>query len=178
MNQFRIPVSMVVHSDVSVIQASLPEGYEVVTGSGGLYSISSLHFGVICALATVKDGRVSISFLEGGYAEYRAKELKAALAEKYPTEDPDRVVWQIFKPWHSGFTYCGPRWYESMDVALVNAFRFENPHGAFLCSFRAGDLLTGDTFQTLSSHRLAASGDMLHPGRNEGPMLINITNEE
>ncbi len=179
MKQFQIPVNVVTHSDASVIQAALPDGYEVVIGSGGLYSIKSLQFGVICALATVKDGRVSFTFMEGGYAEFRAKELKSALAEKYPTEDPDRVVWQVFKPSHGGcFTYMGPRWYENMEVALANAFMFDKPGGAFLCSFRAGDMMTGDTFRTLSSHQLKALGNEIQPGRNEGPMLINITNLE
>lgn len=90
MNQFQVPLKLVVHSDLSVIRAALPDGYEVIIGSGGLYSVSSLHFGVICALASVKDGCVSFSFLEVGYAKFRAEELKAALAAKYPSEDPDR----------------------------------------------------------------------------------------
>lgn len=177
MNHFQVPLSKVVHSDASLIQASLPSGYEVVIGGGGLYSISSLHFGVICALATVKDGRVTFTFLEGGYAEFRAKELKSALAEKYPTEDPDRVVWQVFVPVRGAFTYIGKQHYEMMEDALFQAFRLRPGTEAFLCSFKAGDLLSGETFRTLSSHRLV-SGDMIHPSGDEGSMLINITNEE
>ncbi|EKD52907.1 MAG: hypothetical protein ACD_61C00200G0001 [uncultured bacterium] len=179
MNIFAVPATMVPRTELSLIQDALPTGYEVAIGSGGLYSIRFLRFGVICAYANVKNGQVHFTSIEEGHAKYEAEKFMKALVEKYPTENPDREVWQIFVPWHGSYTFFGERWYPDQDVALAQAFRFpKRANGSFLCSFRLGDLQTGGPFLTLSSHKLEVSEDCVHPGRDKGPMLINLTSLE
>jgi len=175
MKIFAVPTTMVPRTELSLIQDALPEGYEVAIGSGGLYSIRFLHFGVICAYANIKNGQVHLTSIEEGHVKYEAERFMKALAEKYPTENPDREVWQIFVPRRGSFYSFGQSHFELMEDALAQAFGFTNEaNGAFLCSFRQGDLLTGEPFRTLSSHKLEVTEDCIHSGRNDGPMLINL----
>ncbi len=182
MKKLVLQFNLVPDTNIQKLQRALPPDYgvravPVLEDQPEEFLVFTHHNREEKPVATVRvvDSEFIIEFSENAFS---AKYFESWMTSRYPTINPDRLIWLVVWPWRGKYTYTFSPKITLESAQKVAVFSGLSTRGAYLVGFKASEW-PNTVIKVVHSYPITGTKDDDYTiGVDEGEKIIELTDNE